>query len=39
MDETISKRYRRAVTALTKSNKVGRTGEWNWIVQPEATPH
>jgi hypothetical protein len=34
-DDTISKRYRRAVRELTEvSKQVGRTGEWNWIVQP-----
>jgi hypothetical protein len=34
-DDTLSKRYRRAVGQLINGKKVGRTGEWNWIVQPE----
>jgi AAA domain len=34
-DETIGKRFRRAVRLLIDDRKVGRTGEWNWIVQPE----
>jgi hypothetical protein len=34
-DDTLSKRYRRAVRELIDGKKVGRTGEWNWIVQPE----
>jgi hypothetical protein len=29
-DDTLSKRYRRAVRELIESKKVGRTGEWNW---------
>jgi AAA domain-containing protein len=36
-DDTISKRYRRAVRELIDGKQVGRTGEWNWIVQPQAT--
>jgi hypothetical protein len=34
-DDTISKRFRRAARELTESKQIGRTGEWNWIVQPE----
>jgi hypothetical protein len=33
-DDTLSKRYRRAVRELVEGGQVGRTGEWNWIVQP-----
>jgi hypothetical protein len=33
-DDTLSKRYRRAVRELIDAKQVGRTGEWNWIVQP-----
>jgi AAA domain len=33
-DDTLSKRYRRAVRELIEGKKVARTGEWNWIVQP-----
>jgi hypothetical protein len=36
-DDTLSKRFWRAVRELTESNQVGRIGEWNWIVQPEVT--
>jgi hypothetical protein len=36
-DDTLSKRYRRAVRELIEKEQVGRTGEWNWIVQPEVT--
>ena len=36
-DDTLSKRYRRAVRELIEAKQVGRTGEWNWIVQPEVT--
>jgi hypothetical protein len=36
-DDTLSKRYRRAVRELIDGKQVGRTGEWNWIVQPEVT--
>jgi hypothetical protein len=36
-DDTLSKRYRRAVRELTDSKQIGRAGEWNWIVQPEVT--
>jgi hypothetical protein len=38
-DEALRKRNRRAVSDLIKSDKVGRMGEWNWIVQPEVTLH
>jgi hypothetical protein len=31
-NDTLSKRYRRAVRELIDGKKVGRTGEWNWIV-------
>lgn len=38
-DETISRRYRRAVGNLVKTGKVGVHADWNWIVQPEVTLH
>jgi hypothetical protein len=38
-DDAISRRYRRAVNDLIERNKVGRMGEWNWIVPPEVTLH
>jgi hypothetical protein len=36
-DDTISKRFRHAVRQLTDGKQVARIGEWNWVVQPEAT--
>jgi hypothetical protein len=38
-DDTLRKRYERAVTALIDSDRIGRTGQWNWIPQPEVTLH
>lgn len=38
-DGTLKKRYQRAVDELVKAQKVGRFGQWNWIMQPEVTLH